>query len=372
MLQIVGLLLLVSASIFLVQWKFDSDYLRTMFSLYIFWTFTIIIRGFTFDYQSLKFMLFDSTFGIMLYFAPFILLFPRNLAFYKKAFDVLVILGIAYLLYDFIFLKDLLAPGRNLRSQAILEYFSQNLSLPCGLLLITYIYHTKKSRLLALSVIVLTFLLAAIRARRGLMFISINILIFSFLIYFYVHKVKIIVFIFSLILISSVYLIGAKIYNENKHDLFGYVTARLDENTRTGVEAYFYKDMNLVSWTIGKGINGLYYCPGIDGSESGLFTINRGVIETGYLQLILKGGIISLGLLLLIAIPAVFKGIFYSKNILSKAAGIWVLLFLISLYPSVPVNFSMGYLLVWISIAICYSDEIREMPDTTVSELLSH
>jgi hypothetical protein len=129
--------------------------------------------------------------------------------------------------------------------------------------------------------------------------------------------------------------------------------------------------MKTTDWIIGKGMLGEYYCPGID-SGDGTFTAYRGVIETGYLQMILKGGILSLLLYLLIIIPAIIKGVFYSKNILSKAAGIWVFLSLIDLYPATVTAFSMQYLLVWISIGICYSKEIRNMPESTVVEILSN
>lgn len=370
-LQIIAILMFVSSAIIVMQWRFDTTYLKIIYSLYIFWSLIVILRGFRFDYQFMKFILFDASFGIFLYFVPLVLLFPRDLLFYKRVFSAIVILSIAYLVFNVLFIKDMLYLGRNIKSQTIIEYFSMQLSIQSGFLLLTYMYHPKKRKYLALFVIVLTFLLAAIRARRGLMFMSIEILIFSFFMYYYAHKVKIVLFLFSLIFISSLYFLGTKIYTENRSGLFGYITERLEEKTRIGVEVYFYNDMKTVDWIFGKGLNGEYYCPVIN-PENGTFTVNRGVIETGYLQIILKGGVLSLGLLLLIAIPAIFRGLFHSKNFLSKAAGIWILLFLIDLYPATPTTFSMNYLLVWISIGICYSKTIRETPDSTIIEILSN
>jgi hypothetical protein len=369
-LQVTGLISIVSASIILMQWKFDTAYLQVLFTIYISWSLIVVARGFQFNYQFIKFMVTDATFGMFLYFAPLILLFPRNLLNYKKAFGVIVILGFAYIFFDFFFIKYLLFPGRNLKSQAIIEYFSLHLSLPCGLLLLTYMYHAKKWRWLALIVIIFTFLFAAIRARRGLMFMSINILIFSFFMFYYVHKVKILLFIFSAIFISSIYFLGVKIYTSNQSGMFGYVSQRIDENTRNGVEEYFYSGMKGTDWIFGKGINGEYYCPVID-TDTGTLTEFRGVIETGFLQIILKGGILNLVLLLLIIIPAMFKGLFYSKNVLSKAAGILILLFIMDLYPAIPTAFNMNYLLVWISVGICYSKEIRDIPETSMAKILT-
>jgi hypothetical protein len=72
------------------------------------------------------------------------------------------------------------------------------------------------------------------------------------------------------------------------------------------------------------------------------------------------------------AVPAMFKGLFYSKNILSKAAGIWILLWLTDLYPATINTFTLNYLLVWISVAICYSKTIRNMPDSAIKEIFAN
>jgi hypothetical protein len=367
-LQILSLAVLIPSAVILMRWQFETTYLKVLYTMYVLWILTVISRGFQFNYQFVKQMLFDSGFGLFLYFVPLVLLLPRDLAYYKNIFNVIFILSIAYILYDVLFLRELLYMGRNIRSQSIIEYFSLNLSLQAGFLLLTYMYHTRKRVLIALAAVALTFIFSAIRARRGLMFMSSAIMILSYFMYYYAHKVKLVVFVISIIVITALYVGGSRIYNKNSSGLFGYLTDRVDEQTRTGVETYFYSDMTTTDWIIGKGIVGEYYCPGI---ENGEVTAYRGVIETGYLQIILKGGIISLGLFLLIAIPAMFKGLFRSKNFLSKAAGIWIFLFLIELYPATPVAFSMNYIMVWISIGICYSKTIRDTTEEAIAEILS-
>ncbi len=150
------------------------------------------------------------------------------------------------------------------------------------------------------------------------------------------------------------------------------ITDRITEDTRTPVEKCFYDDMKTKDWIIGKGMMGTYYCPGVDDTSSEtVYTDYRSMIETDYLNIILKGGIISLGLLLLITIPAVVKGLFYSKNILSKAAALWILLWLIDLYPATVTTFTLNHLLVWISVGICYSKTIRNMEETAIQEIFS-
>jgi len=151
--------------------------------------------------------------------------------------------------------------------------------------------------------------------------------------------------------------------------LLNKVIERGDEDTRTGVEEYFYADMQVRDWVIGRGMSGLVAAP-IDLDPSEEHPGYRDGVETDYLTIILKGGMISLTLLLLIALPAIIKGLFFSKNLLSKAAGFWILLWLISLYPSTVTSFTFNYMLVWISIAICYSDTIRLSSEETIMQYL--
>jgi hypothetical protein len=87
------------------------------------------------------------------------------------------------------------------------------------------------------------------------------------------------------------------------------------------------------------------------------------------LQIILRGGVISLILILMIAIPAIFLSFLNSKNLLSKAAGIWILFWLLYLYPATMEAFSLFYLTFWISIGICYSKYTRNLSDKSLVKI---
>ncbi len=364
--QIIGLGLIFISAIKLIQFKIDDEYLRIIFSAYCFWLLILIARGIgsLSNYIFLKTFLFDPSYGGMLYVAPLILLFPKNLVFYKKAFDVIFIFCIFYIFYDIVFLRDLFNSDRSsLRSVGIVET-STDLSFPCGFLLLTYVYQPNKKKLLAILTLSLTLLFSIVRARRGLIVMTSGIIIFCYIFYLFTSRKKILIIYLSILVISLGALYATTIYKANKY-LFGFILERGSEDTRTGVELFFYADMSTKDWLIGRGMNGEYYCPGI---EEDAITNFRNVIETGYLQIILKGGIISLGLLLLITIPAVIKGFFYSKNSLSKAAAIWIFLALLSLYPATVNTFTLRYLLVWISVGICYSKNIRNIPDKRLKE----
>lgn len=368
-LQLFGLCLMLPSSIYLVKMKIDHNYLRVLFIIYWIWLMVLIIRSITFEYWFLKRMLFHTNAGIFLYLTPIVMLFPRNIYYYKRLFDVIVVFGILYVLYDIIFHNIVLGNTNYILGRGVIENFSQQLSFPSGFLLLTYLYHSGKRTLFGLFTVMLTFLLAVIQARRGLMFMSFTMLLFFFIIYQAVNKTNIIRIFFSVSFILIATYIAIHIYDANRKDTFALITERISLQTRGEVEQYFYSDLKTKDWIIGKGINGQYFCPGVE-EGLGRPSIFRTVIETGYLQIILNGGIINLILFLLIMIPALVKGLFFSRNLLSKAAAIWIILFLLYLYPGTPTYFSLYYILVWISIGICYSPEVRRLSDKAILRIL--
>lgn len=368
--QLIGLLLFIPAALAVIGFRLESNYLKVMYTLYCCWLLIVIARGFTLDYTSIKKALFDPHNGIFLYFVPLILLLPTQLAHYKKIFTTIVVISLFLILFDVIFFKRLTMLGDE-TSRDTLDYFSKTLGLPAGFLLLTYVYHSHRKVLIAGFATAFTLLLLAYGARRGLTFLTIMCLLFTFIIYSLENRKQ---FINVVILVVAVLLVGLYIGNmfyQNDVKFFSFAKERLDEDSRSGVELYFFEDMKQEDWLIGRGMNGLVaapvslyddHVPGKPGYRDG--------IETDYLKIILKGGILSLGLQLLIAIPAVFLGLFSSKNLFSKAAALWIILWLIALYPSNVTNFSLNYILVWVSIGICYSKSIRNMPESYLRQML--
>lgn len=363
--QILGLIMFIPAAVNLIQFRTDNFYLKVAFTFYCFWIFGVMTRGFLFDRKFIQSLIFDPFEGGFTYLVPFIILFPKSLFFYKKMFEAISILFVIFIIYSLFFFKILINPDiSDLSAQVAVEYSSKALSLSSGFLLLTFIYHSNKRKLLAFLVIALTFLFSIIRARRGLVFMTIFPLIMSFVLYVLTirkgksHFFELFLIVITLLALTYLYMIFIK---EGNYGMFGSIIGRSGEDTRSEVVQYFFSDMNLKDWIIGKGINGQYFCP----TEDGFY---RNGIESDYLNIILKGGIISLGLQLLILIPAVFKGLVYSKNMLAKAAGIWILFYILCLYPSPNTKFTLFYLIVWTSVGICYSKKIRELSDESLRE----
>jgi len=376
--QIIGFGLMGMGAAGLMTFKFDDKYLKQLFIINLLYSVTIILRGSTYDKDALKQMFLDVTFGILPYLTPLVMLLPRNIRNYKKIFNVLLIFGFFFMLSVLMFYNTLHDYDRlNLVSQGLVEILSVMLSLPIAFFLFNYFYHPEKKALLGLGlknifgifVILVTLFFAIFRARRGLIFMCVSSMACFGMIYIINTKKKMLI-----IIMSAIMILGGAFYviNVKTPAMFNYLIDRADSDTRTGVEVYMYADMSPVDWVIGKGIKGQYYCPVVDNVNDASGQGYRETIETGYLQIILKGGIVSLALLLLMFLPAVYKGFFKSQNILSKAAAMWVFLWIVYLYPAGGIVFNFNYVLVWVATGICYSERIRNMSDNTIKTYLQN
>ena len=367
-LQLLAIIIFLIPSVNLIKLRIENSYLRLVYTAYIFWSFLVIVRGLEFSKEFIFDTLIDGSGGIFLYLTPLILLFPNNLSHLRKVISAILILSVVYFLCIIIFLNPLIYDID--LGQLLIEYFTKFLGFTCGFVLFLIIYQKNKNqtwgffgKLWAFMIIILTLLLAVIRARRGLIFMSVNILLITYVLYNLAAKNNLFYKVFPLFIVAFLSLFAVKIFESKNPGAFKLLTERINEDTRGEVEDYFYLDMTKKDWLVGRGMNGTFFCPtGVteDGYRLG--------IETDYLTIILKGGIISLGLLFLITVPAVFLGLFYSKNILTKASACWILLWLINLFPSTVTTFSLSYLLVWICVAICFSKAIREMPEKELKE----
>lgn len=357
--QGLGLFLFLISSIFLINFRIENKYAKYIFIIYIIWLLTVVARGFSLNYQFINILMFDDYFGIFPFLSPLLLLFPHKIVLFKRLFQFIVILGIINLLVDVLFARDLL--NRDISdadSRSVAENLTSRLAIPCTFLLLTLFYQIKKVKLFAWFVIFLTVCIAIIRARRGMLFTLVTPMLFAGYLYFLDSKKKIGMILIGLVTAAFIGVSGLQFFSNSS--FFDSFKSRINDDTRTGVEECYYNDMKPMDWIIGKGMNGQYYCPHIDPNA---LTDYRSIIETDYLNIILKGGTLSLGLFLLLTIPAAIKGIFYSKNNFTKAAGFWVLLWTMNLYPTTVVAFTFDYLLLWLAVGICYNAKLRSVPE---------
>ena len=363
LLQFIGLVILLYSFFKIVHGFTSNSYLKITYTLFIIWSLIVISKGIHFNYTSIKALLLDNEYGVLLYLVPFIIFVPPDFSFLQRLFEVVIVLGFFYLIYSIIFIRPLLS--RTPEDQNIVEYLVRSLGMTSGFILLTFKYHSNSKKIISIIVMLVSLLFTIYKARRGLSFTLISIIIPILIIILYFSKYKLLyIYLIGLAGLLSI-LYFSNIYKIEEVKLLSFIAERGDTDTRTGVELYFYDDMEEEDWIIGKGMDGKYYSPGIGESDY------RTLMETGYLQIILKGGLVRLILFLLIAIPAIILGLFDSKNLLSKAAAVWIFVALISLYPATVESFSLQYLLVWISIGLCYSKNIRKMTDEFIKNELN-
>ncbi|MBX9189798.1 hypothetical protein HCG69_17250 [Bacteroides sp. K03] len=299
---------------------------------------------------------------ILPYFAIFLMMLPlKNLL---RSF-----IGVTYMvnvLFLFIFFIPIIEYNNGFR-----QFYLETFAIGAGFIYITNKYHSSQKCFIALLVLFLAFLVATLTARRNLMLTfglymligSINIVING--------KIKSIESKLIAILVSFILLIGAiSFYIQESSGTFSNITKRAKEDTREDVFLAFAIDMaNPKDLILGRGVFGQYYCPGVDKDENDEYNDYRNDIECGYLQIILKGGLIYLILYLLIFIIAIYKGL-KSSNQLSKGCAYILIIQLIDLAPFGLHAFNTKTFMIWLAVAICLDLNISKMKDSEIFDML--
>ncbi|MEN2284145.1 hypothetical protein AAGF08_18520 [Algoriphagus sp. SE2] len=370
-LELFSYILLVFSLTKLIKVNAELSYFRMMVVIYMIWQVLILVRGdySTFDYFELKQFIFDLNYGGSLYFIPLLVFINFNMYLIKRLFDTAIILSVIYFLFFFLnfgvlFDSDL----SNLISQGAAETYFKYLAIPIGILVLNFNLLNDKVKPLILVVLLMVFAVAIFRARRGMIFMAALITFFGGLNFFITSERKFSILFYLTYGLFGVFLLFFYSIGEDlgSNFFFKNVASRGLEDTRGYVENCFFNDMSSYDWFFGKGFNGGYKCPGIDESifEGGL----RRVIETDVLQLIMNGGIVNIFLLLAIILPAIILGLFYSNNNLVKTLAIWILLWLIFLYPANVYSFSIFHISIWLSAGICFTSPIRNLPNSFVKK----
>lgn len=367
-LQIIGLAGIVYGLANFVATAKLNWYLQLLLIVYLLWQVFFLVRGNyeDIDYEDFKSLLFNGNYGIFCAIVPLAVLLPVSLNNIKKLFDASFIVAVFYIIFSVVLLNELRNPDpMDAVAREALEMSVKFLAFPIGFILFNFDLHSNRRKVLALVVFGMSIVFAIIRARRGILMMDGIVIAFAFAFYFFKSSKKLgwsLAIIYMLILGYQFYMVE---YSLSKVSLFGNLFERGMENTRQYVENCFFRSMSTMDWIIGKGFNGGYKCPGID--EEVFEGAIRTVIETDYLQLILTGGFVNLGLLLAIILPAVFFGFFQSSNIFCKKAATWIVIWLIFLYPSNAYTFSIFHISMWLMVAICYNSKFRSLSDQIIT-----
>lgn len=127
---------------------------------------------------------------------------------------------------------------------------------------------------------------------------------------------------------------------------------RLFEDSRGWVLLDFDQDMGVFDLIVGRGFGGTYQLTmsSVDGLEGN----SRGIIESGYLNIVLYGGYVYLAIMIVAYLTAIYNGLFRSSNSFAKAFSAFILLHLLELYPAGVLYFNLQFLIIWICVSMCH------------------
>ena len=200
-------------------------------------------------------------------------------------------------------------------------------------------------------------LMTAYLARRGNLAMSGLYLVLAWLMYaMFDKKTSKIKLIFISILVIA---LGYGFFSGSVDSFFATLSERGDENSREGVELAFFADMQDINdWIFGRGWFGQYY--------DFTFRFRRSAIETGYLALILRGGLCYLIPYVLILVMSFVNGFFRSKNLFCKSFAIICLMQVIYLYPWGWPQFNFLHFCIWLGVMTCNCKAIRNVDDSQI------
>ena len=215
-------------------------------------------------------------------------------------------------------------------------------------------HFTKRQQWITFIIWVIYFLLMLLNARRN---VSFTLFLYALIAYMFSvfgslkrHKSKSIFLMFFFAMCGLVLLAN---FESLTSGLFKNMADRANEDTRSGVEELFFADFAnapITDWIFGRGMDGGYYQIMRD-EETGEINDNRTVIETGYLNMLLKGGLVYDVVIILIMLLAIRRGYGRRNRICSFLATI-LLTYFIDLYTNNPVwTFSVRSILFWFCIS---------------------
>jgi len=369
--KLFGLILIIGGYIKVYSWKSwkHLNYYRYIVSVYVLLCVIMIIRGYLIDYPfqwvsfrgCINYHFFDKYY-VLPYFMPLVLLIDWhkiNIRIFCNSSLVVAMFSIFIFIINIISISNFTQNATLIDSEETFAIASLAIFESFSFAALLTVYMSRNNALIVLFALLCNLVIFLISARRGAVLINSITLVAS--IFFLLQKVnRNTKYIFILIVIVvSISLIKTLI----SADFLGLILEKGLQDSRIDVDLALLDQTNPLEFIFGKGLNGRYYYPL---QNDDLHDGWRYGTETGFLNLLLKGGILlSLTYVTMLGIPAI-KGIFNSNNILCKIGGFYILLSLIELYPFGWLEFSIKFFFIWVMISICMNSTIRNMNDSQI------
>ncbi len=359
-----GICLLIVAS---YRWLKISHILTEMpkwvpafWVLLLVWGGVTIFRSFELNIFKMYY-LFGKPMNSAPWLIPMFMVLGSSVLLWRKLvslFYVHALLGIIFFVYSFFFM------GR-------ISY--ANLFYAVPILLILHPFFSRKKKMLHFGLIIIyIFLCLAIGSRTGMARIFYYVGVWFIMTFYAIgHGRRFVFGLSGLVVLMALFFSSFYLY---KGADISFLPGSLQSNVREFQEGDFRNTRKFMYgelWNaldeddklLGRGALGGYYSQiyyGIHKHRGNVMNPGwRNGIECGYLHTILKGGLVMVALILILAIPAIFLGIFRSQNLFSRLCGFIVLERLITMYPYGVPDVRLQYVLFWMCVGCCLSPAMR-------------
>jgi hypothetical protein len=129
-------------------------------------------------------------------------------------------------------------------------------------------------------------------------------------------------------------------------------------DTRTFLYYEVFQDLKINNaFVFGKGLNATY-------ASEAFQTLGRPMVEVGFLQILLKTGIVGILLYLWVILKAIYLSLWKSTSFHMKSLGLLLLGYVIMLFVENVIAYNLLNVIVWIVVGMCYSPKLRALSDT--------
>lgn len=333
--------------------KVNLSFFRLPYFLLIVWSLFTILRSLSSDLHDWLVIFGNYNLGMGAWLVPLALVFGFNFNIWKSLLNFFkAITRLSILLLPLYFL---LSPNFSLASISTLFF-----ALP--LLILTLPFTKKKKRWLIILATLVYIYMAWKTGYRTAWLVVILTVLFTIIEYIRSKDSKL-KYKTMLIGLFSTLTVFAFIYIKNMADDRSN-NEEIVQDTRSFLIDDLLDDMTFSERLIGRGTLGTYHSKTFAQLEEynlGIGSSDRGGVEIGWLNVLLKGGYIMVALFIIILLPISILGITKSNNWFTKSLGYYILLILVLMIIGYPQVYDASFLLLWLSAGTVLDKRVRKL-----------
>ncbi|MEZ4856885.1 MAG: hypothetical protein R2812_10475 [Gelidibacter sp.] len=346
----------------------DIPYLaKYAFYLLMFWGIVTVSRGFSLSIQDWVTNLGNVYMGLA-WLMPILILLGHKIEYWN------IIIKVIFTIFKLLIVSFLIV------------YFSMNLSVeyswllrPVCFLILIGLYRYKLINKIIIFLILTIYLITAIKVDIRVDFMYL-FLVFSFILIDSIKQIKIKRSFLKYILFSFIILLCI-VFTVGYETLSNFVAQIIDfQDSRTFLFQELFQELSPIEKIFGRGSLGTYYSHYFEHTKWYIVEIlhrpwwgdssTRITTEVGYLQMILKGGLIMLILNLFLMTYATYLALFKSNNRFVKRLGFYILILIILSLISFRPAFIPTFIILWIAIGTVLSKKNRQMGNEEIENLI--